>query len=402
MSFLATKLDRVKPSATVAVSTKAAELKRAGKDVIGLGAGEPDFDTPAHIIKAAEKAMQDGKTRYAPAAGIIELREAIADKFKRDNNLTYSPEQISVSCGGKQTIFNAFMASLNDGDEVIIPAPYWVSYLDIVLLCGGTPKVVECGVENNFKISAEQLQTAITPKTKWLVLNSPSNPTGAGYTKAELQDIGAVLCQDANRHVHVMTDDMYEHVIYDDFKFSTIAEVVPELYARTLALNGLSKAYCMTGWRVGYAAGDAALIKAMNKVQVQSTTSTSTISQWASVAALNGNHDFIAKHNKVFQTRRDLVVKGLNQIEGLTCSSPDGAFYVYPKCEGVIGKKTPDGKVIQTDEDFVTYLLESQEVACVHGAAFGLSPYFRISYATSTELLTEALKRIAAGVQDLA
>ena len=392
MSFLADRLARVKPSATVAVSTKAAELKRAGHDVIGLGAGEPDFDTPEHIKEAARQAMAEGKTKYAPVAGIPELREAIVAKLKRDNDLDYRPDQITVGCGGKQTIYNAMMASLNPGDEVIIPAPYWVSYTDITLLAEGTPVVVDCLAENGFRITPEQLEAAITPNTKWLMLNSPSNPTGSAYTAGHLKALGEVLLR--HPQVWVMTDDMYEFIVYDDFKFTTIAQVVPELYDRTLTLNGLSKAYCMTGWRVGYAAGATDLIKAMNKVQSQSTTSTCTISQWASVTALNGDHSFIAKHNAVFKERRDLVVSMLNQANGISCASPEGAFYVYPSCAGAMGKKTPGGKMLQTDEDFVTYLLEDEGVAAVHGEAFGLSPFFRISYATSTAALEDACQRI--------
>lgn len=392
MSFIAARLSRIQPSATIGVNTKAGELKRAGRDVISLAAGEPDFDTPAHIVAAAEKAMAEGKTRYAPAAGIIELREAICAKLKRDNGLEYTPDQISVGCGGKQTIYNALMASLDPGDEVVIPAPYWVSYTDITLLAEGTPVVVECPATQRFKITPAQLEDAITDKTKWLMLNSPNNPSGAGYSRDEIAALAEVLMR--HPHVWVMTDDMYEFIAYDDFAFSTIAQVEPALFERTLTLNGLSKAYCMTGWRVGYAAGPLELIKAMNKVQSQSTTSTSTISQWASIAALNGDHSFIAEHNKIFKERRDLVISMLGQATGIECQTPEGAFYVYPSCAGCIGKTTPDGKVINTDEDFVTYLLEAEGVACVHGEAFGLSPYFRISYATSTELLEEACIRI--------
>jgi aspartate aminotransferase len=392
MAFIADRLSRIKPSPTVAVSNKATELKAAGADVIGLGAGEPDFDTPEHIKQAAAEAMAAGKTKYAPVAGVAELRRAVCDKFKRDNELTYTPDQISVGCGGKQTIYNAMMATLNPGDEVIIPAPYWVSYPDITLLAEGEPVIIDCPESANFKLTPDMLEAAITPNTKWLILNSPSNPTGAAYTRADLAALGEVLKK--HPHVWVMTDDMYEFIIYDDFEFTTIAQVVPELYDRTLTLNGLSKAYCMTGWRVGYAAGSVELIKAMNKIQSQSTTSTSTISQWASVAALDGDHSFIAEHNKVFKERRDLVVSMLNQASGLTCATPEGAFYVYPSCAGLMGKKTPEGKVIGTDEDFVTYLLESEGVAAVHGEAFGLSPHFRISYATSTDLLEDACQRI--------
>ena len=392
MAFIADRLSRIKPSPTIAVSTKAAELKVAGRDVIGLGAGEPDFDTPEHIKEAAAQAMAAGKTKYTAVPGIIELRQAICDKFKRDNGLTYTPDQVSVACGGKQSIYNALMATLNPGDEVIIPAPYWVSYPDITLLAEGEPVFVDCPESASFKLTPAALEAAITPKTKWLILNSPSNPTGAAYTRADLAALGEVL----KRHpqVWVMTDDMYEFIIYDDFEFTTIAQVVPELYDRTLTLNGLSKAYCMTGWRVGYAAGPADIIKAMNKIQSQSTTSTSTISQWASVAALNGDHSFIAEHNKAFKERRDLVVSMLNQASGLICATPEGAFYVYPSCAGAMGKKTPEGKVLNTDEDFATYLLEAEGVAVVHGEAFGLSPHFRISYATSIEALEEACQRI--------
>ena len=392
MALIADRLSRIKPSATVAVSGKAMEMKAAGEDVIGLGAGEPDFDTPEHIKEAARKALAEGKTKYAPVAGIPELRRAICDKLKRDNGLEYAADQITVGCGGKQTIYNAMMATLNPGDEVIIPAPYWVSYPDIVLLAEGEPVIVDCPESANFKLTPEALEAAITPKTKWLMLNSPSNPTGAAYTRDDLKALADVLLR--HEQVWVMTDDMYEFIVYDDFGFTTIAQVEPKLYERTLTLNGLSKAYCMTGWRVGYAAGAVDVIKAMNKIQSQSTTSTSTISQWASVAALDGDHSFIAEHNKVFKERRDLVVSMLNQATGLACATPEGAFYVYPSCAGTIGKKTPAGKVIETDENFVTYLLESEGVAAVHGEAFGLSPHFRISYATSTEALEEACQRI--------
>jgi len=392
MAFIADRLSRIKPSPTIAVSTKAAELKAAGRDVIGLGAGEPDFDTPEHIKEAARKAMAEGRTKYAPVAGIPELRRAVCEKLKRDNGLDYTPDQISVGCGGKQNIYNAMMATLNPDDEVIIPAPYWVSYPDITLLAEGEPVFVECPDSSGFKLTPAALEAAITPKTKWLMLNSPSNPAGAGYTRDDLAALGEVLKR--HGHVWIMTDDMYEHIVYDGFEFSTIAEVVPELYERTLTLNGVSKAYCMTGWRVGYAAGDVELIKAMNKIQSQSTTSTSTISQWASIAALDGDQSFIAEHNRVFRQRRDLVVSMLNETTGLSCATPEGAFYVYPSCAGTIGRQTPDGKTIASDEDFVTYLLEAEGVAAVHGEAFGLSPHFRISYATSTEALEEACRRI--------
>ena len=392
MSIIAKRLSLVKPSPTVAVSTKARELKAAGHDVIGLGAGEPDFDTPAHIIEAAKAALDRGETRYTAPAGTPELREAICAKFKRDNGLDFTPDQIQVACGGKQNIYNAVVATIDPGDEVIIPAPYWVSYPDIVYLSEGKPVIVSCPAETNFKLSPADLEAAITPKTKWLILNSPSNPTGAGYTRDELKALADVLMR--HEHVWVMTDDMYEHIIYDDFEFTTISQIEPGLQDRTLVLNGVSKAYCMTGWRVGFAAGPLELIKAMNKVQSQSTTHTAAVSQAAAVAALNGPHDFIAKHNKVFQERRDLAVSMLNQATGLTCATPEGAFYVYPGLHALIGKKTPDGKVIETDEDFVTYILETEGIAAVHGEAFGLSPHFRVSYATETELLKEACTRI--------
>lgn len=391
-SVLAARLKLVKPSPTVAVTAKAAELKRAGHNVIGLGAGEPDFPTPPHIVDAAIAAMRTGKTKYTAPEGIIELREAISRKLKRDNNLDYAANQISVGCGGKQTIYNALMATLNPGDEVIVPAPYWVSYTDITSLAEGKPVVVSCSAESGFKMRPEQLERAITPKTKWIILNSPSNPTGTVYTSTELRALAEVLLK--HPHVFIMTDDMYEFLVYDDAKFSTIAAVEPRLYDRTLTLNGLSKAYCMTGWRVGYAAGPLTIIKAMNMIQSQSTTATSTISQWAGVAALDGDHSFIAKNNAVFKERRDLVLSMLAQAPGITCTKPEGAFYVYPSCAGVIGKKTPQGKTLATDEDFVSYLLESEGVAVVQGAAFGLSPYFRISYATATELLEDACQRI--------
>ena len=392
MSFIADRLGRIKASPTIAVSNKAMEMKAAGQDVIGLGAGEPDFDTPEHIKQAAVRAMAEGKTKYVPVAGVPELRRAICDKLKRDNELDYTPDQITVGCGGKQTIYNALMATLNAGDQVIIPAPYWVSYPDVTLLAEGEPVIVDCPESANFKLTPEALEAAITPKTKWLILNSPSNPTGAAYTREDLKALAEVLLR--HQHVWVMTDDIYEFIVYDDFQFTTIAQAEPKLYERTLTLNGLSKAYCMTGWRVGYAAGPVEIIKAMNKIQSQSTTGTSTISQWASVAALDGDHSFIAEHNKAFRERRDLVVSMLNQATGLSCATPEGAFYVYPSCAGLIGKQTPDGKTIETDGDFVTYLLESEGVAAVHGEAFGLSPHFRISYATSTEALEEACRRI--------
>ena len=392
MSFLAARLDRVKPSPTIAVTTRAAELRAAGRDIIGLGAGEPDFDTPAHIIEAAEAAMHAGKTRYTPVAGTLELREAICAKFERENGLSYAPEQITVGCGGKQNIYNAIMATVEEGDEVVIPAPYWVSYPDIVLLAEGTPVIVECGAEDGFRLTPEALADAITPRTKWLILNSPSNPTGAAYSEDDLRALGRVLLD--NGHVRVMTDDMYEHVVYDGFRFSTIAQAEPALYERTLTLNGVSKAYCMTGWRVGYAAGPLDLVKAMNKIQSQSTTHTCSISQAAAVAALNGPQDFIAPHNEAFRERRNLVVEMLNAAEGLECPMPEGAFYVYPSCAGCIGRTAPDGREIASDADLAGYLLEAEGVAVVHGAAFGLSPYFRVSYAASMAALEDACARI--------
>lgn len=401
MSILADRLSRVKPSPTVAVTAKANELKAAGRDVIGLGAGEPDFDTPKHIAEAGQRAIAEGKTRYAPPAGIPQLREAICAKLKRDNDLDYTPDMIHVGCGGKQTIFNALAATMNPGDQVLIPAPYWVSYPDITALFEGEPVILNCPEENRFKLTPDQLRAAITPKTKWLILNSPSNPTGSGYTAAELKALADVLLEPDNAHVWVMTDDMYEFLVYDDFEFATIAQVEPKLFDRTLTLNGLSKAYCMTGWRLGYAAGPKDLIKAMNMLQSQSATSATTFVQWAGVEALNGDHGFIAEHNKVFVERRDLVVKMLNDIDGIDCLTPQGAFYVYPSIKDLIGRKTPDGKTIETDEDFVTYILETEGVAAVHGAAFGLSPHFRVSYATATDLLEEACKRIKRAVEAL-
>ncbi len=392
MSIIASRLNAIKPSPTIGVTQKANDLKAAGRDVIGLGAGEPDFDTPQNIKDAAKAAIDRGDTHYTSVSGTVELRQAIAAKFKRDNDLTYALNQLTVGCGGKQIIYNAIMATIDPGDEVVIPTPYWVSYSDIVLLAEGTPVFVECPLENGFKMQPEDLDKAITPKTKWLMLNSPSNPSGAAYSVSELKAITEVLKK--HPHVWVMTDDIYEKIIYGDFEFATAAQVEPSLYDRTLTLNGVSKAYCMTGWRVGYAGGPVELIKAMDTIQSQSTTHTSSISQAASVEALNGTQDFIPQHNKVFQERRDLVVSMLNQATGLVCPNPEGAFYVYPSCAGLIGKKTPQGKTIATDEDFVTYLLEAEGVAVVQGAAFGLSPYFRISYATATEALEAACERI--------
>ncbi|MEL7429063.1 MAG: pyridoxal phosphate-dependent aminotransferase [Pseudomonadota bacterium] len=392
MGIIAKNLSRVKPSATIAVSQKARELKDAGRDVIGLGAGEPDFDTPDNIKQAGIDAINRGETKYTAVPGINELREAIAAKFKRENGLDYKPEQVIASTGGKQVLYNAFAATLDPGDEVIIPAPYWVSYPDMVLLNGGEPVFVNATLENNFKITGEQLEAAITPKTKWFLFNSPSNPSGAAYSHDELKELTDVLMR--HPHVWVLTDDMYEHLCYGDFKFATPVQVEPGLYDRALTMNGLSKAYSMTGWRVGYCAGPPELIKAMNLVQGQSTSALCSIAQWASVEALNGPQDFIEERRKIFEERRDLVVSMLNQAYGIECPSPEGAFYVYPSCAKLIGKKTPSGKVIETDEDFVTELLEAEGVAVVHGSAFGLGPNFRISYATSTEALTEACSRI--------
>ncbi len=392
MSFLADSLGRVKPSPTIAVSSKARDLKAAGRDVIGLGAGEPDFDTPENIKEAAIRAIREGDTKYTNVDGTPALKQAIVDKFKRDNGLTYGIDQVSVGTGGKQVLYNALVATLNPGDEVIIPTPYWVSYPDMVLLAGGEPRFVHATAETNFLLSPAALEAAITPKTKWFVFNSPSNPSGAAYDHAALKGLTDVLMR--HPQVRVMTDDMYEHLVYDDFTFVTPAQIEPGLYDRTLTVNGVSKAYCMTGWRIGYAGGPAELIKAMGKVQSQSTSNPSSVSQAAAVEALNGPQDFIAAHNEVFKARRDLVVSMLNQASGISCLTPDGAFYVYPSCAGCIGKTAPGGKVIENDGDFATELLEAEGVAVVFGEAFGLSPHFRISYATSTEALEEACTRI--------
>ncbi len=385
-------LKRVKPSPTLAVTAKARELSRQGKKVISLGAGEPDFDTPENICDAAIKAIKRGETRYTDVDGIPELKAAIVAKFKRENGLDYKTTQVHVAPGGKPVIYNAMMATLNPGDEVVIPAPYWVSYPDMVLLAGGTPVFAVGDMSTGFKLKPETLEAAITPKTKWLLLNSPSNPSGAAYTADELKALGEVL----KRHpqVWVLTDDMYEHLIFDNFKYTTIAQVVPELYDRTLTMNGVSKAYSMTGWRIGYAAGAEGLIKAMQKIESQSTSNPCSIAQWAAVEALNGPQDFIPQRAAIFQKRRDLVVAMLNQAKGVHCPKPEGAFYVYPNIEGCIGKQAPSGKIINSDEDFASELLTGEEVAVVHGAAFGLSPFFRISYATSESVLTEACSRI--------
>jgi aspartate aminotransferase len=392
MPFLSDTLARVKPSPTIAVSNLAAELKAKGQDVIGLGAGEPDFDTPQNIKDAAIAAINAGKTKYTAVDGIPELKAAICAKFKRDNGLDYTPAQVSVASGGKQILYNALMATMNPGEEVIIPAPYWVSYPDMVLLAGGTPVIVEGPSQNAYKITPADLEAAITPQTKWFIFNSPSNPTGAGYTADELKGLTDVLMR--HPHVWVMTDDMYEHLAYDDFKFATPAQVEPGLYDRTLTCNGVSKAHAMTGWRIGYAAGPVSLIKAMSKVQSQSTSNPCTISQWAAVEALNGPQDYIATNNAIFKRRRDLVVGMLNAIPGVTCPVPEGAFYVYPAINGLIGKTTAAGTLIDNDETFAKALLEEKGVAVVFGGAFGLSPCFRISYATADETLREACTRI--------
>ena len=399
MAFLSDTLDRVKPSPTIAVSTKARELKAAGRDVIGLGAGEPDFDTPGTIKAAAKAAIDRGETKYTAPDGIPELKAAICAKFARDNGLDYRPAQVSVGTGGKQILYNALMATLNPGDEVVIPAPYWVSYPDMVLLCGGTPVFVEAGPEAGYKITPDQLEAAITPRTKWFVFNSPSNPTGAGYTADEVRGLTDVLMR--HPHVWTMTDDMYEHLVFDGFEFATPAQVEPGLIDRTLTCNGVSKAYAMTGWRIGYAAGPEALIAAMRKVQSQSTSNPCSVSQWAAVEALEGPQDFIAENNETFRRRRDLVVAGLNACEGVTCPTPEGAFYVYPSIAGCIGKTSAGGARIDDDEAFATALLEEEGVAVVHGAAFGLSPAFRVSYATSDAALEEAcirMQRFCAGL----
>jgi aspartate aminotransferase len=398
-NIVAERLSKIKPSPTIAVTVKAAQLKAEGKDVIGLGAGEPDFNTPKNICDAAKAAMDNGETKYTPVEGTAKLRQAIQAKFKRENNLEYAADEIIVGVGGKQVIFNAMLASVNPGDEVIIPAPYWVSYPDIVGFCDGVPVFVECGAGNNFKMKPEQLEKAITPKTKWLILNSPSNPTGAAYTKEELKALADVLVK--HEHVWVMSDDIYEHLVYDGFKFYTIAEVEPRLKPRTLTINGVSKAYSMTGWRIGYGAGDKRLIKAMTNLQSQSTSNPSSISQAAAVEALNGDQSFLAEWRKSFSARRDLVVSKLNAIAGINCATPEGAFYVYPSCAGLIGKKTPQGTALNNSADVATYLLESVGVAVVPGTAFGLDPYFRISYATSEKVLTEACDRIAKACKEL-
>ena len=393
MAFLADLVTRIKPSATIAVTDKARALKAAGRDVIGLGAGEPDFDTPDNIKLAAIRAISEGKTsKYTAVDGMAELKAAVARKFKRENELDYKPSQIIVGTGGKQVLYNALVATINAGDEVIIPAPYWVSYPDMVLLAGGEPVAVATTMDSGFKLKPEALERAITPKTKWIIFNSPSNPTGAAYTRAELKAVTDVLLR--HPHVHVMADDMYEHLVYDDFQFFSPAQLEPRLYERTLTVNGVSKAYCMTGWRIGYAGGPEPLIKAMAMIQSQSTSNPTAVAQWAAVEALDGPQDFIPKHNKIFKERRDLCVSMLNQASGIQCPKPEGAFYVYPSCAGTMGKTAPTGKTLATDEDFVTELLEAEGVAVVQGAPFGWSPAFRISYATATSALEEACTRI--------
>jgi len=397
--ILSQRLKKIKPSLTVSINIKANALRAEGRDVLVLAAGEPDFDTPQNICQAAIKAMNEGQTRYVPGKGTPALQQAIVEKFKRDNNLSYNLDEIMVGVGGKHIIYNAMMATLNPGDEVIIPAPFWVSYPDIVMLAEGKPIIVKCDASQDFKITPEQLENNITNKTKWLMLNSPSNPTGAVYSFNELKALSEVLLKHPN--VLVLTDDIYEKIIYDDGVFSTIASVEPKMKERTLTLNGVSKAYCMTGWRLGYCGGPREIIAGMNKIQSQSTTSTSSISMAASVEALSGDQEFINLHNIQFKKRRDMVVENLNQIDGINCSIPPGAFYVYPSCEGIIGKKTSAGNTINTDEDFMNFLLESEGIAGVHGEAFGLSPYFRLSYATDEKTLADACNRIERACNNL-
>tara|TARA_B100000700_G_scaffold29483_1_gene28341 strand:+ start:174 stop:1376 length:1203 start_codon:yes stop_codon:yes gene_type:complete len=393
MTVIANRLSRIKPSMTVGINVKANALRAQGKDVLVLAAGEPDFDTPANIREAANRAIAEGQTRYVPGKGTPALQKAIQEKFIHENNLQYELDEIMVGVGGKHIIYNSMMATLNPGDEVIIPAPYWVSYPDIVLLAEGKPIIVPCNEKSRFKITPDDLEKNITQKTKWLFLNSPSNPTGAVYSKEELKALGEVLLK--NPHVYILTDDIYEKIIYDGNQFHTIASLVPDLKKRTLTLNGVSKAYCMTGWRLGYCGAPKDIISGMNKIQSQSNSSTSSISMAASVEALKGDQNFILKHNIEFKKRRDIVVEKLNSIEGISCDLPDGAFYVYPNCSGIIGRKTQSGEEINTDEKFMNYLLESKGVAGVHGEAFGLSPYFRLSYATSEDILVDACNRIS-------
>lgn len=399
MSFLASSLSNIKPSPTIAVSMKAAELKASGKDIISLSMGEPDFDTPQNIKDAAIIAINKGDTKYTAVDGTAALKKAVIAKFQRENNLEYKPSEICISTGAKQVIYNALVASINPGDEVIIPAPYWVSYPDMVLLCGGTPVIVDSSEKNNFKISPSALEEKITPKTKWIILNSPSNPTGSCYSEHELKLLADVLLR--HPQVHIMADDIYEHLVFDNLKFKTIAEIEPKLKERTLIVNGVSKAYSMTGWRIGYGAGPEKLLKAMSMIQSQSTSSTSSISQAAAVEALNGAQDYIQNSKEIFQSRRDMVVKLLNKIDGITCNTPNGAFYVFPSCKNLLGKKTADGKTIENDSDFATYLLEEALVAVVPGVAFGAADFFRISYAASEEFLQNAMARIAAACTKL-
>ncbi|MDG1995999.1 MAG: pyridoxal phosphate-dependent aminotransferase [Emcibacteraceae bacterium] len=399
MAFIADALSRIKPSPTMAVGAMADELRAAGRDIISLGAGEPDFDTHDYVKEAGIKAINEGQTKYTAADGTPALKDAIVEKFKRENGIDYKRENISVNCGGKHTIYNAFVATLNPGDEVIIPAPYWVSYPDMTLLAGGTPVIIEAGIENGFKITADQLEGAITDKTKWVLLNSPSNPTGAAYSESEMKSLTDVLLRHPN--VWVFSDDIYEHIVYDGFEFKTPVAVEPKLKNRALTMNGVAKAYAMTGWRIGYAGGPVELINAMRKVQSQSTSNPCSISQAATIAALNGPQDYIKERAEAFKKRRNMVVEMLDAIDGLECPTPEGAFYVYPSCAGLMGKKTPDGKILTSDLDVSTYLLESVGVAVVHGEAFGLSPYFRISYATSEEILIEACGRIKKAVKAL-
>jgi aspartate aminotransferase len=394
MGFFADSLNRIQPSQTIAMSTKARALRAAGRDIIDLSAGEPDFDTPENIKQAAVRALQEGKTKYTNVDGIPELKAAIAAKFQRENGLAYALEQVSVGTGGKQVLYNALMCTLNPGDEVVIPAPCWVSYADIVLLGGGKPVFARCRFEDGYRLRPEVLDASITPRTKWFMFNAPCNPSGAAYTREQLLGLTEVLTRPKNSHVWVLTDDMYEHLIYDGLKFYTPAQVAPELYERTLTMNGLSKTYCMTGWRMGYGAGPEPLIKAMCKLQSQSTSNPSSIAQWAAVEALNGPQEFIARNARTFKERRDLVVSMLNQANGIKCATPEGAFYVYPSCEGMIGKTSANGSKLTSDEAFVAALLEEEGVACVHGAAFFMSPFFRISYAASTVALEEACRRI--------
>ena len=398
MSIISDSLKKIKPSPTIAVTQKARELKAAGKDVIGLGAGEPDFDTPDNIKQAAIKAINDGDTKYTAVDGTPALKKAIVEKFKKENNLDYTTDQITVGAGGKHVIYNAMMATLNDGDEVIIPAPYWVSYPDIVLLAGGKPVVMECDEKQGFKINPSDLEKFITPKTKWIILNSPSNPTGACYSENDIKAIAAVL--EKHKHIYILSDDIYEHVTYEGFKFFTIAQI-ESLKDRVLTMNGVSKAYSMTGWRIGYAAGPKDIVKAIAKIQSQSTTNPSSISQAASVEALSGTQDFIKKRADSFQERRDFVVKALNDIDGINCLNPDGAFYVFPSCKELMGKKDPSGKEIKSDTDFVQSLLENRGIAVVQGSAFGLEGFFRISYATSMENLKKALEKISSFCKSL-